>query len=176
MSLLPQQILPPNAPIGQVNAEGMVIPTENYWLFFYNLWLNTIATGLPADALQSIESVDFDVADVDALQRSMVEIPESLAIPTLSALLEDSLLPDPTPQAQPVAAITVGASPFTYTARFSGSVAITGGTVSSITLIRQSTSVATGVTAGLIPVSRLDQVQVTFTGTPTMTFIPWSAA
>lgn len=176
MSLLPQQMLPPSAPIGEVNADGLVIPTENYWLFFYNLWINTIATGLPADALQTIESVDFDISDGDALKRALMEVSESNEIPTLSVLVDDSLLPDPPSQAQPVAAITVNASPFTYTAPFAGSVAITGGTVSLITLIRQSTSVATGLTTGLIPVSRGDQIQVTYTGTPTMTFIPWSAA
>ena len=181
MSLLPQQMLPPNVPLGQVNENGMVIPTENYWLFFYNLWLNTIATGLPADAIESLESVDFDISSLPLTSSPLSDgqAINDLPIPILSPVfvLQDEFLPDPpAAQAAPVASITVTASPFTYTAPFAGNVAVTGGTVSAITLIRQSTSVATGLTVGLISVSRGDQVQVTYSVTPTLTFIPGSPA
>lgn len=90
-------------------------------------------------------------------------------------LAQDGLLSDPPALSQPVSSIAVGASPFTYTASFTGTVAVTGGTVSAISFIRRGTSVATGITSGLIPVSRYDQVQVTWTAAPTMTFIPWSS-
>ena len=69
-------------------------------------------------------------------------------------------------------AITVGASPFAYTATTGGTVAISAGTVSAVTLTRASTVIATGVLAGLIPVRNGDIVTVTYTAAPTMVFIP----
>lgn len=83
-----------------------------------------------------------------------------------------ALLPDPTPSAQPVQSVTVGASPFTYTALFNGTLAVSAGTVSSISIIRQGVTVATGTTAGLIPMRRLDEVQITYTSAPTVVFLP----
>jgi hypothetical protein len=67
--------------------------------------------------------------------------------------------------------ITVTASPFSYTAQSNGSVLVTGGTVSAISLIRSSTYV-TGLTSGLFPVSNKDVLKVTYTGLPTMVFFP----
>lgn len=69
------------------------------------------------------------------------------------------------------AAITVGASPFAYQATQKGFVIITGGTVSSIQFTRTGTY-ATGITAGIVPVSLADVVTVTWSGKPTMTFVP----
>lgn len=193
MSLLPQQIIPPTEPLGQVNASGQVIISTNWWLLLYNLWLNTLGTGagLPADALQDLESADLDAIDADAIslrqglsnalvwaqdpqrQITSADLPD---IYRALLLAQDPFLPDPPATAQPVSSITPTGSPFTYTAPFAGSVAITAGTVSAIAIIRQTTSVATGLTTGLIPVSRGDQVKVTYTGAPTMTFIPSSPA
>lgn len=191
MSLLPGQILPQTVPFGTASKDGTVIITKDWWLLLYHLVLNSLGTGqgLPADALLDLEGADTDAVDADAialrspLSALAVLMPtEPDPAPSLSdvrnalILAQDTLLPDPPAQAQPVAAITVGGSPFTYTAPFAGSVAITGGTVSAIALIRQGTSVATGLTAGLIPVSRYDQLKVTYTVVPTMTFIPGSSA
>jgi hypothetical protein len=67
--------------------------------------------------------------------------------------------------------ITVGASPFAYTAQNNGHVVVTGGTVSAISLTRVSVH-ATGLTAGLVPVGNKDVVTVTYSAAPTMTFIP----
>jgi hypothetical protein len=102
------------------------------------------------------------------------EIPLSDTTDLRNALILalDGLLPDPQPVAQPVQTITVGASPFTYIAPFNGQVSVTGGTVSLIQIIRQGTTVATGLTTGLIPVSRGDQVKVTYTVVPTVVFLP----
>ena len=69
-------------------------------------------------------------------------------------------------------AITVGASPFAYTATTGGTVAISAGTVTAVTLTRASTVIATGVLAGLIPVRNGDIVTVTYTAAPTMVFTP----
>lgn len=187
MSLLPQQIPPFTEPIGIVK-DGVVFIDKTYWLFLYNIALNTLGTGsgLPADALQDIASTDTDAADSDAISlRRFIEnlnvllptepTPSPSDLPDVGralVLAQDDLLPDPAPQAQPIQSIVVGASPFTYTAPFNGAVTVTGGTVSGISITRQTITLSTGITVGLIPVSRLDQVQVTYTGTPTMNFLP----
>lgn len=72
-----------------------------------------------------------------------------------------------------IASITVGASPFAYTAPAAGSVLIVGGTVSAVTLKRGSpAAVAVGATAGSVPVSAGDIVTVTYSAAPTMSFVP----
>ncbi|MGV0128854.1 hypothetical protein [Burkholderia gladioli] len=72
-----------------------------------------------------------------------------------------------------IASITVGASPFVYTAPAAGTVLIVGGTVSAVTLKRGSPSaVSVGATAGSVPVSAGDIVTVTYSGAPTMSFVP----
>jgi len=212
MSLLPGQILPPSTSLGQVNDNGSVTINHDWWLLLYNLSLQVLGngTGLPADALIDLQSVDADAIDADAialrsplanalvqaiqpsdvvvglkdlpdLQRALLLAQDALLpdpTPDLQralSLAQDGLLPDSAPLAQPVSAITVGASPFTYTASFAGSVAITG-SVTSINFKRQGTSVATGLTTGVLPVCRFDQLVVTYPGAaPTMTFIPWSS-
>jgi len=212
MSLLPGQILPPSTSLGKVNEDGTVTIEHNWWLLLYNLCLQVLGngSGLPADALIDLQSVDADAIDADAialrspltnalvqaiqppdlvvgpddlpdLQRALLLaqdplLPDTTPDPQRALLLaQDGLLPDPAPLAQPVSAITVGASPFTYTASFAGSVAITG-SVTSISFIRQGAIVATGLTTGVIPVCRFDQLVVTYPGAaPTMTFIPWSS-
>jgi hypothetical protein len=182
MSLLPGRIIPETVAFGTVDTEGKVRIDHNWWLLLYNLCIQVLGTGngLPADALIDIESTDTDAIDADAiaLRQPIWNLQNDLPIPDVPdlaqvlLLAQDTLLADPPASAQPVSAITPGASPYTYTAPFNGQVSVTGGTVSQIQLIRQSTTVATGLTAGLIMVSRLDQVVVTYTGTPTMVFIP----
>jgi predicted Rossmann-fold nucleotide-binding protein len=71
----------------------------------------------------------------------------------------------------PPAAITVGASPFSYKAMGDGVVIVTGGTVSLIEYGRNGTFTTTGITVGLVPVSRGDTVRVTYTALPAMTFV-----
>lgn len=193
MSLLPNTILPPSMPFGRFDAEkGLVIIEQNWWLFLYNLSLNVLGTpgitSLSASALLELSSLESDANDTDAIisrqgisnaavqtiQAADVVVSDA-DLPSIARVLllaQDVLLPDPAPAAQPVKTITVGASPFTYTAPFNGNVAVTGGTVSAISIIRQGVSVATGLITGLIPASRADQIQVTYTGIPTMTFIP----
>jgi len=75
------------------------------------------------------------------------------------------------PQAE--SSITVTASPFTYTASMGGFVIVHGGTVSQISFSRTSgTSYITGQTTGTFPVSAGDSVIVTYSGLPTITFVP----
>lgn len=69
-------------------------------------------------------------------------------------------------------AITVSASPFAYTALAEGTATVSGGTVSAISITRGATVVPTGVTAGVFPLSQGDIITVTYSGLPTMNFIP----
>lgn len=65
--------------------------------------------------------------------------------------------------------ITVGASPFAYTATYGGSVAVSGGTVSQVTLTRGGIVVYTStLSANDLPVRAGDIVTVTYTAAPTM--------
>lgn len=66
--------------------------------------------------------------------------------------------------------ITIGASPYLYTAPFAGWVVINGGTVSSITFSRDGATFFT-VPGGVVPVAQGDQVIVTYSVAPTMTMI-----
>lgn len=67
--------------------------------------------------------------------------------------------------------IVVGPSPFTYQTTQKGFVIVTGGTVSLIQFKRVNTY-STGQTSGVFPLSFADQLIVTWTGKPTMTFVP----
>jgi hypothetical protein len=169
--------------------EGVTVRIEqNWWLFLYNMSQNVLgggtASGLPASALIELGGVDSDANDTDAISlRSPIENLEvmqgletydALALPLSNALLlaQDAPLPDPIARAQPSSSIAVGASPYTYTALYAGTVVLVGGTVSAIAVVRQGTSTATGLTAGVFPLARLDQLVITHTGAPTATFLP----
>ncbi len=75
-------------------------------------------------------------------------------------------------QAPPnILSVIPGVSPSSYTAKEPGNVAITGGTVSAITLTRGVISInVTG--QRLIPVAINDVVTVTYSVLPTIQFIP----
>ena len=69
--------------------------------------------------------------------------------------------------------ITVGGSPFSYTATGNGMVIVSGGTVSLVQFSRDGTTfLSVGFTAGIVPVRKKDIVRVTYTVAPTMTFVP----
>jgi hypothetical protein len=67
--------------------------------------------------------------------------------------------------------LAVGASPFSYTAPVKGFVIVKGGTVSSITFTRSVTTV-TGQTAGIFPLNQGDTLTVSYTGLPSLTWVP----
>ena len=196
MSLLPQTILPATEPIGRVNEQGEVIIDKNWWLLFFNLCTKTIGTGTgggggtpSVTAVDLVDNADLDAVDVDA-QSSKKAIENALIqalntgevtaadFPDISRALlmaQDPHLQDPVPQAQPIANVAPTGSPFTYKAPFPGFVILTSGTVSDVSITRAATTVTTGQTAGLFPVSRFDSLVVTYTGAPTMKFVPWSS-
>ncbi len=68
-------------------------------------------------------------------------------------------------------AASVGVSPYSYVASDFGIVAVTGGTVSLIELGRNGVFVDTGFISGTVSVSPSDVVRVTYSVTPTVTFI-----
>lgn len=71
------------------------------------------------------------------------------------------------------ATIVITASPFTYVAPRGGSVIVSGGTVSQIQFARtKGAPYVTGQTAGMFSVGFGDMLIVTYSGVPTMTFVP----
>jgi len=69
--------------------------------------------------------------------------------------------------------ITVGASPFFYTAPSTGFVISTGGTTVQLFYFRDpSAGLAVGFTQGIIPVRKKDIIGVNYATAPTMTFVP----
>src|ERR1700744_5825657 len=73
----------------------------------------------------------------------------------------------------PIAAVKPTGSPFTYTASGPGSLIVQGGTVSAITLSRALVSnVDMGVTQGSIPMAQGDTIQIIYSATPALNFVP----
>lgn len=51
MSLLPGQIIPATMPLGTLQPDGKtIIVDKNWWLFFYNLYENSIGSTSDEDA------------------------------------------------------------------------------------------------------------------------------
>lgn len=63
------------------------------------------------------------------------------------------------------------ASPFTISPGANGSITLVGGTITSVTLIRGTVSMVLG-SQRLIPIRIGDSIEVTYTGTPTIKFLP----
>lgn len=68
-------------------------------------------------------------------------------------------------------AISVTASPFSYTVKEPGMVTITGGTVSNVALTRGTVTINFG-SINLVPVGINDIVTVTYSVLPTIKFVP----
>lgn len=81
------------------------------------------------------------------------------------------LLSSPSNPASPEA-ITLGASPYTFTPAAAGQALLSGGTVSSVTWTRDgSTFYATGMTAGFFPLEVTDSLVITYSSLPMLTFL-----
>lgn len=140
--------------------------------------------GLPASALTELSALDSDIADADAIStRAAIAAlanlfpidPDAISpsdIRNALILAQDALPQDPIPAAQPTASVSPTGSPFTYTAPFNGQLSCTAGTVSLIQITRQGVTVATGLTTGLIPLSRGDAAVISYSGAPTLVFLP----
>lgn len=69
--------------------------------------------------------------------------------------------------------VVPGASPYTYSPAVKGTLIVSGGTVSLIRFSRDGTNFyATGQIAGMLPMNARDQLVITYTVTPTVTFVP----
>lgn len=164
--------------IWKVDSDGQL--PQVCWLFLYNMAQKTLGssgtstqttiTQITADLDADVDSTDFlplfqRVANLergqsDALVPANVPAPEQF----------DALV-SPIPLAQPVQTLTVGASPYTYQALADGAVIINGGTVSAVQVSRDGLTYYT-VTSNMVPVSRLDSVQITYSVAPTAVFFP----
>lgn len=72
-----------------------------------------------------------------------------------------------------VTAVTLGASPYEYTAPRAGSVIVNGGTVSLIEFSRDGTNYYNvGQVAGMFRLNATDRLRITYTVVPTVTFVP----
>lgn len=69
-------------------------------------------------------------------------------------------------------AVTVGASPYSYTANRDGYLAVTGGTVTKQEYGRTGVYTDVGLLTSMLPILQGDTMRVTHTATPTITFIP----
>lgn len=67
--------------------------------------------------------------------------------------------------------ITVGISPFSYTAPTKGFLIINSGIVTATQFTRSVTTL-TGQTTGIYPLSQSDTLTITYTGLPTITWVP----
>lgn len=76
---------------------------------------------------------------------------------------------------RPIASVSVGASPFTYTSSTIGNLLVSGGTVSGVVLGRSGVSV-TCKEDQFIPMAANDTVTVTYSVLPTVTFVPSARA
>jgi len=186
MSVLPNQIPPSTVPIGTVSTDGTVKIEKNYWLFLYNIAqavLGNSSYSAAAFAAQTNADLDADVDSTDslplvrrvsALEKQVADAPLPDFINTTALMLaQDPILPDAIAQAGAVQVLTPSGSPWTFQSLFNGTLLISGGTVSGLTLSRDGVNFyAVGFTSGAVPMSRLDQVLVTYSGTPAATFFP----
>lgn len=74
---------------------------------------------------------------------------------------------------QPEEAVTLTASPMSYTAVIRGQAHIAGGTVSLVEFSRDGTNwYNTGITAGFVEMDTRDLLRVTYSVAPTITYFP----
>ena len=146
----------------------MALPISTASLF------NTSPTGIDRDALVQLlnqlinpETAASAFTNVDNHFSTPQTIP---AATTPNQAVTLGQLPVTTPAAS--AAVTVGASPFAYTAPSAGSVCVSGGAITSVTLARGGVTVYTsGLAADQVVVRAGDVVTVTYTTAPTMYFL-----
>ena len=67
---------------------------------------------------------------------------------------------------------TLSSSPYSFAAPSNGSLVISGGTVSGVTLTRGRLTVDLGATSGHFPASTGDTFKITYTVAPAVTFLP----
>ena len=146
MSGLPTLIPPQSMPIGVDSSGNPQYISVNWYLWLYNLSVQVLGTG-GGGGITPVSP--FDALDAANLLSLGADVPQAYrGIENIAAMLAgSSALVDPTPAPQPIQAVTVGASPFTYSALGNGVLSVTGGTVSAVSIIRQGITIATGITS-----------------------------
>jgi hypothetical protein len=170
----------------EVGPDGQMRTDLNWYLFLYNLWKNVLqgssgSVATPNAVLIPMEDIDVNASDVTQAYRGIAnsmamqldqEVGPSLRDLANALTIAQGDLPDPVPVAQPGVVLVVGASPFTYTAPANGTLCVVGGSISDISYIRQGTTLNTGAGNGPIPMSRTDQVKITYSSVPVLNFLP----
>lgn len=142
MSGLPAQIPQQSVPLLQSSSGKEAQYMDVNWY----LWAYNISQAVLGTSSGSTPASPYDLLDAVNLIAATADIPQAYrGIENIAALLSMPLLADPVPDAQPVQVVTVGASPFIYTALANGLLSVTGGAVSGVSIIRQGVTVATGI-------------------------------
>jgi len=185
-SVLPTQIPPQTLPWISPGPNGEQTVDINWYLFLYALWKNVLegqggAVPFPSAVFVPIVDIDVETSDIPQSYRQITnamllqDVQDILPMRDMAnALLlgRDDLLQDPVALAQPSAAVSLTGSPMTWTAPATGALAISGTVVTAVSINRQGATVASGQTVGTLPVSKFDQVVITYTGTPVLVFLP----
>lgn len=143
---------------------NMILPTCN--LTSYALASSTSYTLLSAQTADALAIGGVNILYVDNTGATITG--KMAASGQVTSNSKNVLTVNDTQSGQPCVAITVGASPFPYTAIYRGNVTINGGTVSSVTLTRASVVVWSSAASGIIiPVNSGDLITTTYTVAPT---------
>lgn len=97
--------------------------------------------------------------------------PDITPTQAMQEYFSDIIQPQTQRQATAPEAVTVGSSPYVFTARADGVLAISGGTFSLVEYGRNGTYTSIGM-PNSVTVFEYDTIRVTYTLAPTMTFIP----
>jgi hypothetical protein len=181
VTVLPNRIVPES--ISFINKDGQ--NNHDWWLFFYNIYQQVLGTGdssSPDIVVQLSDLTEIDARTVDqyslirrveSLERQVAEpeiFPSQLDLTRALLLSQDPLLPDPQPRAQPVQVIALTGSPMTWQALQDGTVVLSS-PVSGVTVSRDNATYYT-TAVGSVPVSRLDYLKISYSGSPVIPFFP----
>lgn len=162
-----------------VNQDGTLTPEAYRAMQMLYGRVGGVLGDVGADTFAVMAGGSDDIAaDVTALE--MVAQPaelDALAFDVVQPVTHDS---DAIDVVQPASdrsmtkpeAVAVGASPFTFTAKRDGYLVVTGGTVTKQEYGRTGTFTDVGLLTSMLPIQLGDAIKVTYTATPTLTFIP----
>jgi hypothetical protein len=164
----------PNPGVPFLDKSGRISPV--WWAFLLSLFQRTGGGGIPPVsitlddvlALETVPGVQFVEMEVD---RSIVmpDVRDCVYLPEMVFAPQGD-----TGFSQAPVSVVVGASPFTYRATSRQAVHVVGGTVSSASYARGTTSLALGLVSGgeILEMNAGDTLTITYTVAPTVTVIP----
>lgn len=120
-----------------------------------------------------LEPINHQGPEVDSLLSVIVAKYDSLATDIQSLLLQPVYIPSSSSSSGPPFSISVGVSPYTYTATQSLDVIVSGGGVSQLEFSRDGiTFYTTGSFYGMFQLAVNDLLRVTYSTAPTMIGVP----